>query len=68
MLLSDVHQLARRNHDSPAHRSLDPQGHRCGQAGSATTELAFYHLLSVRNDLHIAEFFEPVFAEFNSNP
>jgi hypothetical protein len=23
---------------------------------------------SVRNDLQIAEFFEPVFAEFNANP
>jgi hypothetical protein len=27
-----------------------------------------YRLSSVRNDLHIAEFFEPVFAEFNANP
>jgi hypothetical protein len=27
-----------------------------------------YRLSSVRNDLHIAEFFEPLLAEFNSNP
>ena len=27
-----------------------------------------YRLSSVRNDLHIAEFFEPIFAEFNSYP
>ena len=27
-----------------------------------------YRLSSVCNDLHIAEFFEPVFAEFNANP
>ena len=27
-----------------------------------------YRLSSVRNDLQIAEFFEPIFAEFNSNP
>ena len=27
-----------------------------------------YRLSSVRNDLHIAEFFEPIFAEFNANP
>ena len=27
-----------------------------------------FRLSSVRNDLHIAEFFEPIFAEFNSNP
>jgi hypothetical protein len=27
-----------------------------------------YRLLFVRNDLHIAEFFEPIFAEFNANP
>ena len=27
-----------------------------------------YRLLFVRNDLHIAEFFEPIFAEFNPNP
>jgi hypothetical protein len=27
-----------------------------------------YRLSSVRNNLHIAEFFEPIFAEFNSNP
>jgi hypothetical protein len=28
----------------------------------------FCRLSSVRNDLHIAEFFEPIFAEFNANP
>ena len=27
-----------------------------------------YRLSFVRNDLQIAEFFEPIFAEFNSNP
>jgi hypothetical protein len=27
-----------------------------------------YRLTVVRNDLHIAEFFEPIFAEFNANP
>ena len=27
-----------------------------------------YRLSSVRNDLHITEFFEPIFAEFNANP
>ena len=27
-----------------------------------------YRLSPVRNDLQIAEFFEPIFAEFNSNP
>jgi hypothetical protein len=27
-----------------------------------------YRLSSVRNDLHIAEFFEPIFAEFNAHP
>jgi hypothetical protein len=37
------------------------------QAGSATVE-PLYRLSSVRNGLHIAEFFEPIFAEFNANP
>ena len=27
-----------------------------------------YRLSSVLNDLHIAEFFEPIFAEFNADP
>jgi len=27
-----------------------------------------YRLSSVRNDLQIAEFFEPIFAELNANP
>jgi hypothetical protein len=27
-----------------------------------------YRLSPVRNDLQIAEFFEPIFAEFNANP
>jgi hypothetical protein len=27
-----------------------------------------YRLSSVGNDLHIAEFFEPIFAEFNADP
>jgi hypothetical protein len=30
--------------------------------------MELYRLSSARNDLHIAEFFEPIFAEFNSNP
>jgi hypothetical protein len=34
---------------------------------SASAE-QLYRLSSVRNDLHIAEFFEPIFAEFNANP
>ena len=28
----------------------------------------FFRLSSVRNDLYIAEFLEPIFAEFNANP
>jgi hypothetical protein len=32
------------------------------------TQNQVYRLSSVRNDLHIAEFFEPIFAEFNADP
>jgi hypothetical protein len=38
-----------------------------GQAGSETANQV-YRLSSVRNDLDITEFFEPIFAEFNANP
>ena len=37
------------------------------QAGSVTVE-PLYRPSSVPNGLHIAEFFEPTFAEFNANP
>jgi hypothetical protein len=35
---------------------------------SAVTRSTANRLSSVRNDLQIAEFFEPIFAEFNANP
>jgi hypothetical protein len=37
------------------------------ETSSASAE-QLYRLSSVRNDLHIAEFFEPILAEFNANP
>jgi hypothetical protein len=39
-----------------------------GYAGPAIAESAVSPILCSRNDLHIAEFFESVFAEFNANP
>jgi hypothetical protein len=37
-------------------------------ANTSPTSFIAYRLSPVRNDLHIAEFFESIFAEFNANP
>jgi hypothetical protein len=51
--------------------TLRPQFHSAIDKGSKLVlrlQNQLYRLSSVRNDLHIAEFFEPIYAEFNANP
>ncbi len=54
----------------PATEADDRGGRPTASAGILVLRLQnqLYRLSSVRNDLHIAEFFEPIFAEFNANP